>query len=210
LVQIVPTILAQSIEEYNRLLKQVVSFAPRVHLDFMDGVFAPTRSINVIEASWPSDKIIDLHLMLKNPSDVLETVISMSPYLTIVHAEANGNLEDFMSEMQSVGIKAGVALLPDTSVESVRQLIKIADHVLVFAGHLGYYGGTLDKEALQKISEIKSINSTVEVGVDGGVNNDNAALVVKAGADVLYSGGYIQKAANPKVAYDTLVETANK
>lgn len=210
MAEVVPTILADTAVEYNRLLQQVAPFAKRLHLDFMDGMFAPTRSINVIEAHWPQDKYVDLHLMLKNPVEVLETVISMAPGLAIVHVEAGGDLKSFIEQARAVGIKAGVALLAPTKVSEVADLIQLADHVLVFAGNLGHYGGELDETVLAKIKQIKAQKPEIEVGVDGGVNDKNARLIVEAGADVLYSGGYIQKSDDPKLAYDTLVKIANK
>ena len=205
--EIVPTITAFSSKEYKNQLNKI-KFAKRIHPDFTDGIFAPSRTINLIQAYWPDDVVIDLHVMYKKPAEHIETMISLKPNLVILHAESDGNLSDLFEQLKAVNIRTGLALLPETSVESVEVQIKKIDYVLVFGGRLGYQGSQLQHENLDKIKQVKDINPKLEVGWDGGINDANAAKVIEAGADVLNVGGFIQHAESPKKAYDKLVQIA--
>lgn len=208
-LQVVPAILAADITTFNRLIEQTSRFAGRVSIDFTDGEFTPSKTINVIQAHWPEGLTIDFHLMYARPQEQLETVISLRPHLAVIHAEAEGDLAQMLGDLQAVGIKAGVALLPATSVDSAASLIQAADHVLVFGGKLGSYGGGFDEAQLPKIAQIKTIKPTAEVSWDGGVNHDNISKVAAAGADVITSGGYIQNAEDPAAAYGRLLQIIN-
>ncbi|MBI4101292.1 hypothetical protein HY441_02355 [Candidatus Microgenomates bacterium] len=199
---IVPTVLAATPQEYQQNLGRV-SFAKRLHIDITDGEFAPNRTINLAQAYWPQGKQVDLHLMVKEPKRCLELCISMSPSLVIVHAEV-GHQSEMLAELKRVGIKTGVAFLQQT--DPSRQDLSGFDHGLVFTGSLGYYGGQLHRGSLSKIATIKQLKSDIEVGVDGGINDTNIADVVKAGADVLNVGGFLQQADSAKKAYDKLVK----
>lgn len=200
---IVPTITAFSPEEYNQQL-QKIAFAKRIHPDFTDGIFAPSKTVNLIEAHWLKDQVVDLHVMYQKPAKHLETLISLNPTLVILHAEAQGELTDVFGQLKAVGIKTGLAILPDTAVASVASLIKQVEHVLIFGGRLGYQGSELQTEQLVKVNQAKDIKPELELGWDGGVNDVNIRQVAAAGTNVINVGGYLQKAKDPKQAYDKL------
>ena len=206
MAEIVPAVLASSPQEFKQRLERV-SFAPRVHLDFADGEFAPAKTIGLAQAYLPS-AMADLHLMLQQPAKQLETIISLRPHLVIIHAEADVDHAAFYSSLRELGIKTGLAVLPATSIADIATLIEQVDHLLVFAGDLGHYGGQLQPDNLAKINAAKQIKSQLEVSVDGGVNADNAQQVARSGADVLISGSFIQNAASPKRAWQRLQEQA--
>jgi ribulose-phosphate 3-epimerase len=204
--QIVPTITATNAQEYREQMARISSFAKRVHIDFCDGQFAPVRLVNPIQAYWPDGVVADLHLMLVNPLEQLETVISLRPDLAIVQAESQGDLLAMMRQLKAVGIKAGVAFLQQTDPAPYAPLIAEADHVLIFSGILGHQGGsTADMSLLNKVASVRAINATVEVAWDGGVNVSNASQLVFGGVEVLNVGGEIQHAEDPAKAYDELV-----
>ncbi len=205
LVQIVPAVLAENPVEFGYDLKKL-KFVRRLHIDIATPPFSPRRTLGLAQVSLPDNVECDLHLMLDHPERQIEIVTSLSPSLAIAHFETKGNVGHFFAELKSVGIKTGLALLPETRVEQARGLIKAVDHVLIFTGHLGYYGGDLREDCLPKIAEVKEINPDVEVSVDGGVNPDNARKVTAAGADVLVSGGFIVKASDPKIPYRQMME----
>jgi ribulose-phosphate 3-epimerase len=203
---VVPTITATNPAEYQRLLGNVANLTNRLHLDFSDGQFSPQRLINLAEAHWPPETLADVHLMYQKPDEHLSMLISMNPHLVIIHAEATCDFGHFFDGLKKVGIRVGLALLQSTTVDSAKSLLDDVDHLLVFTGKLGSYGGQLDTEQLAKVSLVKAVNPVLEVAVDGGINDDNAAEVVAAGADILNVGGYIQQAAKPKVAFDNLTK----
>ncbi len=205
---ICPTVLTSTPDphEFREQLERILPFARRIQFDFMDGEFAPTKSIAPIQAWWPEDVTADIHLMFQRPLEQLETLVSLHPHLVIIHAEADGDLLGMMQHLQKLQIKAGIALLKDTAVTSCTPLIAAADHVLLFSGDLGKFGGVADMRVLDKIAEIKAVNPRAEIGWDGGANETNAKKLAEAGVDIINVGGAIQKAANPEKAYATLVE----
>lgn len=206
--EVVPAILASSLAQYNRLIDKLAKFANRISIDLTDGEFAPSRSINPIEAHWPEYVTADFHLMYQRPAEQLSTVISMAPSLVVIHAEAEGELLAMMARLKELGIKAGIALLAATKVEAARLLIEQADQVLIFSGNLGHYGGEFDASLLEKVAQIKAINPEAEIAWDGGVNLDNIGQIVAAGVSVLNVGGAIATAPQPKKAYERLVKAA--
>ncbi len=205
---ICPTITEKSLPDYNKYLEILEEFATRVHIDFADGEFAPTKLLNVIEAHWPTHIHADFHLMMRDPLKEIETVISQHPGLVILHAESE-NVSDMIDELNSLRIKTGIALLPDTSVESAGPLIEKTEHILIFAGHLGYQGGEADLSQLEKIAEIRRIKPEIEIGWDGGVNEKNIERLADAGIDVINVGGYIRNATDPKSAHAKLEKLLN-
>lgn len=201
---ICPTVLAENAHTYREQIERIQPFATRVQIDLMDGEFAPSKSIMPVQVWWPENWQVDIHLMFQRPLEHLETLISHHPHMVIIHAEAEGDLVGMMRHLQKLDIKAGVALLKDTSPDEVAELVKIADHVLLFSGDLGYFGGTANMSVLDKVPEVKGINPQAEIGWDGGANGDNVAALVAGGVNVINVGGAIQKASNPQRAYDTI------
>lgn len=190
--------------EYREQLERVELLSNRLQLDFMDGDFASPRALGVAQAWWPAGTVADVHLMYRRPLEFIETLVSLHPSLVIVHAEADGDLRGMMEHLQGLGIKAGVALLQTTSVGSARNLIEIADHVLIFSGNLGRFGGTVDLRLLAKVSEIRAIKPNIEIGWDGGANETNIRQLSDGGIDVINVGGAIQRAPDPVGAYQHL------
>lgn len=205
---VAPSITAETPSDYTRQLEIVTDFAKRVHIDLADGDFAPRKLISIAQCWWPDGLIADMHLMYRRPWQHWETIIARKPHLVIVHSEAV--LEDFLDKVQKLhefGIKIGLALLKETDVDRVpEEYVQAVDHVLIFSGDLGYYGGQADMTCLQKVPKLQRINSGLEIGWDGGVSPANAKTLADAGISVLVSGGYIQHADNPQVAYEALVK----
>ena len=205
-----PSVTATDPHEYREQMERVEKFAKRVHLDFMDGQFAPTESPAIESAWWPEHMVVDLHVMYVRPHDYIEKIIHLKPHLVIVHAEAEGHIEGMAKTLHAAGIKFGVALLAKTSVAVLKPFIKQLDHVLVFSGDLGHYGGVADLALLEKVTQLKRLKKSLEIGWDGGINHENAAALVRGGVQVLNVGGYIQRAEQPAVAYATLEALAGK
>lgn len=208
--QICPTILADNPHAYRTQFERIESFAERIQIDLTDGVFAPTHTISPVQSYWREGLVVDMHIMYKEPAKHIEQIIDMHPSMIILHAEADGELLDLSNEIKAAGIKFGVALLKSTSAKEAELLIHAADHVLIFSGDLGKFGGKVDYKLFSKILKVKEIKPDVEIGWDGGVNDKNAADLVRAGVDVLNVGGFIQKADNPQKAYDILNEIIHR
>lgn len=207
---ICPTVTAENEHQYRDQVERLTAFATRVHIDFMDGELTQTRSPDVGKAWWPHTMQADLHLMYQNPWPYLEAIVPLHPRLVIVHAEvvAEGdNLNEFLNfagALHQAGIQVGIALLAKTSSKVILPMLAVLDHVLIFSGSLGQFGGVADLDLLAKVAEVKKMKSDLEVGWDGGITTDNVAALVAGGVDVLNVGGFIQRSDDPAAAYKEL------
>lgn len=202
---ICPTVLASDPHAFREQIERAAALSDRIQIDFMDGEFAPTKSINLVQAWWPMKVQADIHLMFQRPSEHLETLVSLKPRMVILHAESDGDVGGALEHLKKFNIKTGVALLADTQPKDHAEFIKLVDHVLIFSGSLGSFGGTVNLGLLTKVAEIKRINPTAEIGWDGGANESNVAELTAGGIDVINVGGAIQRSDKPQDAYATLV-----
>ena len=204
-----PTVTATTKEDYDLQLRKIVPLANRIHIDLMDGMFAPNLTLTIQDIWWPAGIQADLHVMYKTPETLLDAIIKMRPSLAIFHAEAEGDFVGLSSKLRKAGIKVGLALLERTQITQIVTVLPDLDHVLVFSGHLGHFGGQADLEMLQKVRTLKTNYPKIEVGWDGGINNLNVKVLTLGGVDVLNTGGFIQKSDNPLHAYATLKAIAS-
>jgi ribulose-phosphate 3-epimerase len=130
--------------------------------------------------------------------------------LIIFHAEVEEDIVPVLQHVKKFGVKAGVALLKSTVPSTAQPAIEAADHVMIFSGELGKYGGIASMMQLEKVRLIRNINQGVEIGWDGGVTIENAYSISQGGVDVLNVGGTIAKADNPEEAYAALVNEIQK
>lgn len=206
---IVPTVTAYSEHDYHQQLQKLRPFTQRIHIDLMDGDFAPSKSLDIADIHMPAGMTVDIHLMFERPMDVLEQLIQLKPSLVVIHNEAHIHHMHFAAELHRHNIKAGLALLQDTPVHFSQQIMHSFDHVLVFSGKLGRQGGTADLTLLSKVQAIRAYWPDAEIGWDGGINADNAGKLVKAGVDVLNVGGFIAHDDSPQSAYEHLVNAVS-
>lgn len=206
---ICPTVTAYEPHEYRAQMERIAPFAERVHIDLMDGDFAPTTSPELARIWWPHELTADIHLMYQNPMDYLEQLIKLKPRMVVIHNEATVHHMHFAAELHKADILAGLAILQNTPVEHAYQIMHSFDHVLIFSGHLGYHGGEADLGLLDKVHKIREHHPDAEIGWDGGINDQNAQQLVAGGVDVLNVGGFIQKADQPRERYLELEQLAH-
>lgn len=199
-----PTVTAENAHTYRTQMERLAPFATRVHIDVMDGTFAPAKSINLDQIWWPGGVRADLHMMVANPLDHVELYLALGPQMVIVHAETSGDFMTFAETMHRHGIETGVALLQDTPVDTIVPALSLIDHVLVFSGDLGHFGGHADMRLLEKVKQLRAVKPQLEIGWDGGINDTNAKELAEGGVDVLNVGGFIQRSDHPEQAYESL------
>ena len=203
--QIAPCITVETPDEFAATVAKLSPFAERVHIDISDGEFAPRKLLDPEFMSWPEQWTVDVHCMVKHPREYIQKILIHRPHTIVLHAEADEDILPLMKYIRENGSRPGVALLKTTAVSTVAEYIREADHVMIFSGDLGHYGGKASILQLQKVSQIKAINPAVELGWDGGVGVDNAFVLAHGGIDVLNSGGAINNADDPQAAYNELV-----
>lgn len=209
-VSIVPTILTDNKQDYRNQAEKINVFTRRVQIDVTDGVFAPTQTLDITNIWWPKNWAADLHMMVMNPSEHLDTILKLSPSLCILHAEANEDLTPSFAKLKEAGIKTGVALLPSTYPGTVKQYIDAVDHVLIFAGQLGVQGSPADLMQMEKIALVRNMKPEVEIGWDGGANLTNVRALAHADLDVINVGSAISRAEDPAAAFQALVAEIDK
>jgi ribulose-phosphate 3-epimerase len=207
---ICPTILASTPDDYKDQIEKISHFGKRIQIDLTDGEFAKSQTVGPGQIWWPAGFAADIHLMYKDPSSVLKEILSHQPNLIIIHAEADGDFNKTYEACRDNGVRLGVALLPSTQADVIADELSKIDHVLIFSGDLGNFGGHADLSLLEKAAYLKEKKPELEIGWDGGINDRNISELVFGGVDVLNVGGYIQNADNPEKAYSTLFRIAEE
>ena len=180
------------------------SVADWIHCDIMDGVFVPNISFGfpVVEfVKKVSAKPLDVHLMTVDPDRYLNKWHEAGADMLTVHYEACVHLHRTVTEIQSLGMKAGVALNPHTPVSLLDNILPYVDMILIMTVNPGFGGQLFIVECYNKIAELrKMIDSKgieVMIQVDGGVDLNNAPELVNAGVNVLVAGHTIFSSAQP-------------
>lgn len=189
------------------------SHADWIHVDIMDGVFVPNISMGlpVLEAiKRHAKKPIDVHLMIVQPERYVEAFHKAGAETISVHIEACPHLHRNVQQIKSLGCKAGVAVNPHTPVSSLYDLIQDIDLVCLMSVNPGFGGQKFIERTYEKIKELKQLinkrQSKTLIEIDGGVNQQNAKLLLDAGADVLVAGNFVFSSSNPKEVIQRLKE----
>lgn len=207
---ICPSILASNKDQYREQINKVAQFAHRIQIDLTDGDFAKSQTIKPEEAWWPVGVLSDFHLMYRHPRDAVEVLLHHKPHMIIVHAEADGHFMSFAEDFKRKGIKIGLALLPKTSVHSISSALEHLDHILIFSGNLGEYGGHANLDLLSKVQELKQLKPSLEIGWDGGVTDRNISQLGFGGVDVFDVGGFLQNSSDPERSFYALKRIAEE
>ncbi len=202
---ICPTVTAYDQHQYREQMELLEPFAKRIHIDLMDGDFAPTVSPTLDKIWWPPELVADIHLMYRRPGDYLQQLVDLKPHLVVIQAESEVDHMAFAAELHQADIKAGLALLQPTTVESVKHILDSFDHVMVFSGNLGHHGSSaVDFGLLEKVRQARKLYPQIEIAWDGGVDDTNIRRLAEAGIDVFGVGSFIHKAEDPSAAYAKL------
>jgi ribulose-phosphate 3-epimerase len=167
-----------------------------VHVDVMDGHFVPNLTFGpcVVEAIRPhTKKVLDVHLMIDPAAPYLEAFAKAGSDIITVHAEADKHLDRSLQVIRGLGKKCGVSLNPATSESVIEHVLDKLDLILVMTVNPGFGGQKFIESQCEKIARLKAMigDRPIDLEVDGGVNPETAALVAKAGANVLVAGSAV-------------------
>ena len=203
---IAPSLLAANFLRLEQECKMVnESEADWLHLDVMDGRFVPNISFGlpvISQVSKISKKPCDVHLMILEPERYVEAFKKAGADHISVHIEACPHLHRNIQQIKSLGIKAGVALNPHTSIDSLKDILGDVDIVLLMSVNPGFGGQSFIPHTLNKIRELRKIiddnKLDVKIEIDGGVTIENAKEILEAGAHVLVAGNTVFASNDPK------------
>ena len=198
-IKVSPSILAAdfgNIEKECNLIDK--SGADWFHLDVMDGIFVPNISFGmpVVKAIRKmTSKPLDVHLMITEPERYIEKFIEIGSDIISFHIEATNKIEENISLIKSNNVKAGIAINPDTPIDSLIDIINKIDLICLMGVFPGFAGQKFIKNTFDRLKELKKLiidnNSKALIEVDGGVKADNYMELRSLGADVLVAGSYI-------------------
>ena len=209
MVEIIPAILVKTPEEFREAVHKLEPHAERVHLDIIDGVFAPNTTIQGFSelSGLETPLAFDVHLMVSRPADILEEWLKTKADRFMVHIESEGDIKEIARTIRGQNKQMRLALNPETASQQAEPYLDLVHLVQFMTVHPGFQGEEFLPEVLDKIKWFYQHHGHTPIAVDGGITPETAADVAKAGATILVAGNYIINSADPTVAIQTLKDT---
>lgn len=195
-LEILPSLLAA---DYGRLADEILraeaSGADALHLDIMDSHFVPNLSFGpdfvALSRRVAPSFYRNVHLMMSRPDLYIDVFAAAGAQTLQIHVEADCDLHAELAHIRATGMKAAVALNPETPVERIAPYLDEVGEVLVMTVHPGYGGQKFITECLPKLEWLRARRPALDLMVDGGVNAETAVEAVRAGANQLVAGSYL-------------------
>lgn len=216
MVEIIPSILSA---DFARLAEQIASVerggATMLHLDVMDGHFVPNLTIGppvVASIRKVTRAHLNVHLMIEEPERHIPAFVEAGANSISVHYETCRHLDGVLGLIHSQGLAGGIVLNPSTPVSALQDVLEVADYVLLMSVNPGFGGQKLIPYVLDKVRELDRMRTgkrlTLPIQIDGGVNRENLAEVIRAGCDWIVTGSAVFHSSDPENAVRGMREIA--
>ncbi|WP_017380818.1 ribulose-phosphate 3-epimerase [Paenisporosarcina sp. TG-14] len=218
MIKIAPSILAANFSKLAEEVKEVEQAgAQLIHIDVMDGHFVPNITMGpiVVEALRPVTKLpLDVHLMIENPDNFIESFAKAGADYITVHVEACPHLHRTIQLIRSFGVKPGVVLNPHTPIESIQHVLEDIDMVLFMTVNPGFGGQKFIHSVIPKIQKLSTIikekGLNIEIEIDGGINADTIIPCAQAGATIFVAGSAIYSKEDRSKALQDIQEAGER
>lgn len=223
-VQIIPAIIPQSIEHLKSQLSLMKGLAPRMQIDVIDGVFAPTPSwpydnkksteqfLRIVQGDeglpfW-QDFQFEIDMMVTSPESHIQNWIKIGASALIIHYTSTDDHSSILAKIKEAGLEAGIAILPSSPVEDIMDLVEEFDFIqFMGSDNIGHHGEELDDFVYEKISDLREEFPEATIAVDMGVNFETAPKLIEAGANKLVSGSTVFNASSIEEAISRLASS---
>jgi ribulose-phosphate 3-epimerase len=217
-IEIAPSILSADFRNLERAVKDVeAAGADRIHCDVMDGHFVPNLTFGplIIETVKKCVTVpLDVHLMISNPVDYISAYCNAGADVLIVHAEVCKDVPGIMSKIKKQGVRAGITVNPDISVDLFLPHLKDIDQVLIMTVYAGFGAQKFIPETAGKVrtvfDEVTRKGYAIDIEVDGGINDETAGICAENGANVFVAGNFVFKSENFKERIHAIRTSAEK
>lgn len=209
--QIIPAILTNSKEELRQKISLLEKIVPRAQIDIIDGKFTDNKTVGIEEIGrLDTPFFVEAHLMVNDPEQYIDNCLKANIKLITVHLESiNANLESLIGQIRFQGMQTGIAINPETPLESIKPFADIIDLILIMSVPPGFGGQEFMASSLKKIKAARALFSHLKIEVDGGINIDNARNIAEAGADYLVIGSSLFKNGNTETAVQEAINQIN-
>ena len=207
--RIVPAVLTDDAAALTLMLRQAEGFTGYVQIDIMDGKFVPTHTVGLREIAAADTSLSwEAHLMVANPVDYFVPCQEAGASKVIFHYEATQVHREVIDAARRTGLRVGLAVNPDTPLESVLPLAEQLDSVLFMTVYPGYYGAEYIPGVMDKVRAFREAAPGVVTAIDGGAKESNIVETAASGLDYICVGSAIFKAPDPGAAYRRLLQLA--